>query len=137
MCVVDEGTLACGPECCLTPGPSGLPELAGLRRGVRSFLRDVAGAEGTDAVLVVNELVSNAVVHGNAPVRLSLGLHDRDSQLWVEVFDAAPRQPRLDPQARGEAGGLGLRLVDALATSWGVLADEQGKTVWADVPLTD
>jgi anti-sigma regulatory factor (Ser/Thr protein kinase) len=108
-----------------------------VRRGVRSFLRDAGYTDDTDAVLVVHELVSNAARHGNPPVHLELGLRDREIRLSVEVFDGSPRQPRLDPQARGEAGGLGLRLVDALSTCWGVVLNDQGKTVWAEVPLTD
>jgi len=85
--------------------------------------------------LLVSELVSNAVLHSDAPsasaIELCAKLLD-DSAVRVEVIDegsgftVTPRDPsRLD-------GGYGLFLVDTQATNWGV--DREGGTrVWFEI----
>ncbi|MEV0754547.1 ATP-binding protein [Streptosporangium sp. NPDC050280] len=84
-----------------------------------------------DAVLVVGELLANAIVHGEPVVRLSLWA-DAD-EFQVQVTDRGPGQPRhltLDPES---LHGRGLAIVRALAHDTGVipLPDRPGKTVWA------
>lgn len=85
-----------------------------------------------DAVLVVCELVANAVLHGGGASGLTLVSLD-DSTVRVEVSDGsrttpAPRQPN-----RGRPGGHGLRVVRALCRSWGTAPHPRGKTVWAEI----
>ncbi|MEV4529223.1 ATP-binding protein [Streptosporangium sp. NPDC049304] len=84
-----------------------------------------------DAVLVVGELLANAIVHGEPVVRLSLWA-DAD-EFQIQVTDRGPGQPRhltLDPES---LHGRGLAIVRALAHDTGVipLPDRPGKTVWA------
>ncbi|WP_248963010.1 ATP-binding protein [Sphaerisporangium perillae] len=86
-----------------------------------------------DLVLVVSELLGNAVVYGRPPVRLSLWA--TTEELCVRVTDHGPEDPRrldLSPEA---IHGRGLAIVEALSDRWGVVhsADETGtgKTVWA------
>ncbi|WP_192809308.1 ATP-binding protein [Actinomadura montaniterrae] len=85
-----------------------------------------------DIVLIVDELVTNAVVHGTGPVRL--GLHLDGARLVGEVGDAdpcAPGPPRPAPPVLDWAeAGRGLLLVTALATAFGARAHPAGKTVW-------
>ena len=84
-------------------------------------------------LLVVSELVGNAVRHGSAPVRMLLrrtGLGVR-----VEVHDdaaaAAPAGSSELPDLDAESG-RGLFLVDAVATDTGVQQiPDDGKVVWA------
>ncbi|MFC7382093.1 ATP-binding protein [Sphaerisporangium rhizosphaerae] len=106
-----------------------------VRSGVRDTCRVWAVPEevADDVVLVVGELLGNAVVHGRPPVRLSLWENERG--LCVRVTDHGPDGPRrlhLSPEA---VHGRGLAIVEALADRWGVIhaADETGtgKTVWA------
>ncbi|WKX74508.1 ATP-binding protein [Streptomyces sp. XD-27] len=87
-----------------------------------------------NAVLVVSELVTNAVRHTTtASVRCELRL--ADARLRVEVADqgGARTEPRTRPVSADQEGGRGLMLVEALAESWGVRPHEsgQGRTVWA------
>ncbi len=82
--------------------------------------------------LLVTELATNAVMHANSPIRVSV--MPAHHHVRVEVRDDDPRpldQPcRPDPEAES---GRGLWLVDALADSWGINGNERGKTVWFEV----
>jgi anti-anti-sigma regulatory factor/anti-sigma regulatory factor (Ser/Thr protein kinase) len=87
------------------------------------------------AVLLANELVTNAVVHARTELRLRLEL--RGDRLHIAVRDGSPRLARLvtapDPQAQG---GRGLWLIEQLARSWGVNRHpEGGKVVWCTLNL--
>ena len=84
-----------------------------------------------DLLLVVSELVTNAVRHGAPPVRLEV-LAD-DDVVRVAVGDGATAVPvprTVDAEAEG---GRGMTLVDLLAREHGVHSQPSGKTVWAAV----
>ncbi|MEU2154264.1 ATP-binding SpoIIE family protein phosphatase [Streptomyces sp. NPDC019396] len=111
----------------------------------------VRGADrlAEDAALVVSELVTNAVVHAGTTVevlvRLDTATDDDPASLVVEVGDHHPARsvrghaadPGSDPGvAAGEPEyGRGLRLVAALAGSWGIIYRTGRKAVWAKLPL--
>jgi anti-anti-sigma regulatory factor/anti-sigma regulatory factor (Ser/Thr protein kinase) len=81
------------------------------------------------AVLVANELVTNAVVHARTELRLRLEL--RDDWLRVAVHDHSPRLLLLETPMPEAEGGRGLWLVDQLAHAWGVQRHpDGGKVVW-------
>ncbi|MEW2548949.1 ATP-binding protein [Streptomyces sp. NPDC047002] len=115
-------------------------EVGRARRWVRSRLagsgmeRDEPTAESL--VLIVSELVTNAVVHAGCPavLRILFGLGAADAgTVRVEVADACatPPSPR---HARGDdTGGRGLELVDGLADRWGWQPEGAGKRVWCEV----
>jgi anti-sigma regulatory factor (Ser/Thr protein kinase) len=85
------------------------------------------------AVLLVSELVTNALRHGQPP--LWLGARTGRDGLRVEVHDGlGAATPVLRDIRPDEPGGRGLRLVDALAGSWGATADGDGKVVWFLLP---
>jgi hypothetical protein len=95
----------------------------------------LAGLEDP-AVLVLSELVTNAVRHAASPrgreietrfLRLS---HDR---IRIEVHDASIERPVKRRSADTDEGGRGLLLVDAVtAHQWGVSSRPGiGKLVWA------
>jgi anti-sigma regulatory factor (Ser/Thr protein kinase) len=79
-------------------------------------------------LLLTSELVTNAVRHGIGPVGVHLVRGDGVVRVGVE--DQSPRWPVLRPIDRDALNGRGLFLVDAMATDWGVLAGDAGKTVW-------
>ncbi len=87
------------------------------------------------AVLVVSELVTNAVVHGRSQVTVRLRLRLRPDRLLIEVEDEDSRLPVLQDNDWDALGGRGLMLVDALAARWGSQPCPCGKLVWAELPL--
>ncbi|MGC7102855.1 ATP-binding protein [Amycolatopsis lurida] len=104
-----------------------------VRQQVRELLSHTAGLLEEDAVLVTEELISNAHCHGTAPRRCRIGLLDDGRCLRIEVEDAAPDQPKIRTPDR--TGGRGLVMVDRLASSWGVHNYPHHKTVWAELTL--
>jgi anti-sigma regulatory factor (Ser/Thr protein kinase) len=91
------------------------------------------GGEAVEpTLLVVTELLSNAIDHGRSPVRLSVEYSGE--RVHVEVHDAAPEPPQLQPHDLLRPRGRGLQLVEALSSRWGWTSDPPGKLVWADVP---
>lgn len=113
----------------LLPGqPASVP-------AARRFVRQALTSWGEDAVLddamlVVSELITNAVLHaqGEVTVRVTLS---REGSVQVDVVDGSARLPR----ARGYGGesttGRGLRMVADIAQAWGVEPGPAGKRVWA------
>ena len=93
-------------------------------------------ADVDDVVLMVDELVANAVVHGNGPVRVRLVV--RDLMLRAEITDSSPEGPPERPRERGPdaENGRGLFLVDALSSESGTDLCETGKSVWFTRLLT-
>jgi anti-sigma regulatory factor (Ser/Thr protein kinase) len=92
-----------------------------------------AGAVG-DAVLVVSELLSNAIRHARplpgASVQVAWVL--ADDAVEVAVSDGgAPTRPTTAQATVSSLGGRGLDIVEYLARTWGVRTDAAGITVWA------
>ncbi|WP_262850388.1 ATP-binding protein [Sphaerisporangium corydalis] len=104
-----------------------------VRRMVRDTCRiwDVPGRMADDLVLVVGELLGNAVVYGRPPVMLSLW--STGEELCVRVTDDGPEDPRRLDLGPAAPHGRGLTIVEALADRWGVARAPggTGKTVWA------
>ena len=132
---------------------AGSPLAPGAARDlVRAALTEWAGAGrppaeelgerlAQDAILVVSELVTNAVVHAGTDVELVCRLEEEPGRpdgcpaVVVEVGDHHPsRAPRDDagetPYEMPEYG-RGLRLVATLAEAWGVTYRRGTKTIWA------
>lgn len=94
-------------------------------------------AETHDALLiVVSELVTNAVRHAGLPTeaRVTLRATRLGNRVRVEVIDGGrgfdrEQVARVQPSA---AGGFGLRIVDQLSDRWGVVRNRG--MVWAEVP---
>jgi PAS domain S-box-containing protein len=65
----------------------------------------------------------------------TLRLRRGTSAVWVEVFDADLRLPRIRTAGETDEGGRGLYLVDQLASRWGSRPTTDGKAVWFEIPL--
>jgi anti-sigma regulatory factor (Ser/Thr protein kinase) len=91
--------------------------------------------EQSDTVLLtVSELVTNALVHTQGPVRLDLML--AGDRLRVAVSDTSPRAPVKPASMDWEAtGGRGILLVEAVSASYGSVPLSGGKQVWAEVVM--
>ncbi|WP_234332430.1 SpoIIE family protein phosphatase/ATP-binding protein [Streptomyces sp. NRRL S-87] len=84
--------------------------------------------------LVLSELVTNAIRHGSAPVRVRLL---RDRVLTCEVFDGSGTSPHLRYAASMDEGGRGLFLVAQLSLRWGVRYTADGKIIWSEQALPE
>lgn len=105
-----------------------------LRTWVRRELSDVAADRVDDAVMVLDELATNAHRHGGGMRALRLRRLARGRCLRVEVDDHTRARPVIT-RSPGGTGGYGLHLVDAVATAWGARLHPWGKTVWAEMSL--
>ncbi|MGW4203275.1 SpoIIE family protein phosphatase [Streptomyces sp. NPDC004726] len=105
------------------------------RRFTARTLRSWDAANGMDvALLIVSELVTNAIAHTQGQVRLDLTL--TQNRLRIAVNDSSPRSPvRPRAQDLDATGGRGLLIVEALSTGFGSLPFAGGKQVWAEVDL--
>ncbi|MCB5906778.1 SpoIIE family protein phosphatase [Streptomyces pinistramenti] len=127
---------------------TGTPRAASdARRFVRGTLADwtaqrLPGAEALterlaeEALLLVSELVTNAVVHAGTDVELHCRLEADTAPdgpgLVVEVSDHHPTRPVRGHRHSGlpDGAGHGLQLVGAVAESWGITYRRAMKTVW-------
>jgi serine phosphatase RsbU (regulator of sigma subunit)/anti-sigma regulatory factor (Ser/Thr protein kinase) len=69
------------------------------------------------------------------PKDFALRLRRGASAVWVEVFDADMRLPRIRSAEESDEGGRGLYLVEQLATRWGSRPTRNGKAVWFEMPM--
>ncbi|MER6000683.1 ATP-binding protein [Nonomuraea angiospora] len=116
-----------------TPLPKEMDSITAARRIVRRALAE-CGYQGyhEDVLLVVSELVTNALVHGDGPP--SLRMRGSAAQVRVEVGDAGERLP--EPREPGPSNGWGLHVVRLLSTGWGttpVDGEKGGKVVWCEL----
>jgi LuxR family maltose regulon positive regulatory protein len=103
-------------------------------RASRAFVAELCGRWGLQglagpASLLASELVTNAVVHARTPLELRVEVHG--ARLYLAVRDQDPDVARLLAPRDGPERGLGLLIVDRVATAWGARQDAGGgKTVW-------
>jgi anti-sigma regulatory factor (Ser/Thr protein kinase) len=118
------------PKAAASPGEA--------RRLVSRFAAENDLTSGTDAaLLVVSELVSNAVLHGAEPIDVCV---TRDGDLLrIEVSDGGRRADGVAPRSRDDRrpGGRGLHIVNSVARRWGTADTDSGKIVWAEIALSD
>lgn len=106
------------------------------RRFVRQLIDAAASGADTDtAVLLVSEVVTNAVLHARTP--MTVEVQTSGDEVRVEVRDGSPVHPRIHAFSPTSATGRGLRLLDRLAARWGVERDAAsgGKIVWFEVGM--
>jgi anti-sigma regulatory factor (Ser/Thr protein kinase) len=103
------------------------------RRSVAKLLRgQLAGQDLHDLEVLVSEVVTNAVRHGNAGADDTIIVHLAMSRdvLRIEVCDQGPGfTPPAKPRTRADGGGNGLMMLDRLSNAWGVAGDD-GTCVW-------
>lgn len=108
-------------------------------RVARRFVEQTLAGWGCEtllesAVLVVSELVTNAVSHANSACTVVLRL--QPGWLRIEVSDRADASPEPQPVDLDGTSGRGLMIVGALSDAWGVEPQERGKCVWAVLATT-
>ena len=110
----------------LPPQPSSVAE-------ARAHLRRLLGETGRDdladtAVLLVSEVVTNALLHAGTDIDLAATLDD--AGLRVQVSDGSPHLPSRRRYAATAGTGRGLLMMESLVDDWGVTRHGAGKTVW-------
>lgn len=131
-------------QSCRSKGCWGLSELERLTLSdepdaasrARRFVQ--AALDGTrfevradDAVLVVSEMVTNALLHAEPPVSVDLVV--LEEHLRIEVRDGAHRPVVETPSSTYSTTGRGLSVVEALSARWGMEPEGGGKLVWAEL----
>ncbi|MGH8970297.1 MAG: ATP-binding protein [Actinomycetes bacterium] len=121
--------------------PHARPSVGVARRALADHLRmsGVGARDVEDAVLVLSELLSNAIKHAAAlPAgELKVCWSVDDDSLHVEVTDGgATTRPHAAVAAVSALGGRGLDIVRNVTSTWGVTESQDSVTVWADVPRT-
>ena len=129
---VDDVTYSAHAELRMLPDPTAP---ANTRRWLRDMLTDSGLARELldDTLLVVDELVMNAVVHAATPISVTLEYSVNACRCSVSDRCATGPLPRVVERADGS--GRGLRLVNAIASTWGVERSHTGTTVWAEIAI--
>ena len=107
---------------------------ARARRFVGDTLAGWRVEDGDDVVLVVSELVTNALLHARTPMTVHLDDEEKGT-VRLAVTDASPQALQERHFSVDSGTGRGLRLLASLASEWGVEWHDGGKTVWCRVPL--
>jgi anti-anti-sigma factor len=98
---------------------------------------DLPGTALNDGKVLLTELVTNAIRHGTrADGWVRLVVRELDQSLRIEVTDSGEvdGEPAIQTPRPDQVGGWGLRVVDSVATRWGV-ATEHGRTVWCELAI--
>jgi hypothetical protein len=105
------------------------------------------GVPADTVVLLVSELVTNAVVHTGRPAVLRLllpapavpGAVPSPAAVRLEVADGSGRAPSRRTARGDETSGRGLELVELLADRWGWCPEVAGKRIWCelDIPVPE
>lgn len=120
--------------------PAEASSVSAARRYLSACLTGTA-AETTvaaDAVLVVSELVTNAVLHAEGPIDVEVVVTDEPTEggasgVRIVVSDASPTAPVLRNYGNAASTGRGLALIAQLARRWGVDMKGAGKAVWVEL----
>jgi two-component sensor histidine kinase len=109
-----------------------LPRDRSAPRQARALIRDHAPdlpKERLDtAVLLISELVTNAIMHGAGRIVMTIERSGPVTRFAVTDEGAGTPRVRDDP---GAEGGWGLRLVEQLAARWGLR--QSGTGVWFEI----
>ncbi|MFI0975776.1 ATP-binding protein [Streptomyces sp. NPDC021093] len=136
-----------GEQSCVPVRGEGPAGVLYAREAARAFAEGLSPVPDADAaeslVLVVSELVTNAVRHGGG--RYTLALSASRDALTVAVGDSSPEAPlERPPDFDDGGGGFGWHMVRLLAREVTVVpgprsgrgrrARSRGKTIWAVLP---
>jgi anti-sigma regulatory factor (Ser/Thr protein kinase) len=107
------------------------PEPESARRARRALVDGGLDPDLDHTVsLLTSEIVTNSVRHSDTPDDILLDAVLEEGYARVVVVD---RGPGFDPEIRHKVNGFGLRLVDKLASRWGVDRHDAETRVWFEV----
>lgn len=124
--------------------PGRTESAACARAWTRTALATRHQAVRDDVLLLVSELVTNAVRHSDSArpggtITLTLS-EPAPGLIRIEVTDAG--SPADTPHVRPrpddhDENGRGLLIVQTIATAWGRHDTATGRTTWCEIPTTD
>lgn len=111
--------------------------LGDARLALRSMLTEMGTgtAERDAALLVMTELLTNAIVHADQqrqPIEVVVACTEQ--QIHIEVMDHNPQPPIRQRIPLDTSSGRGLAIVDELTSAWGWRSVGEGNRVWCDLP---
>lgn len=112
-------------QAAFTPDPSAV---ANMRDSTAAFLRrfGLSGWLASSVVLVVSELVTNAIKHGHGEVELEIRVVG--GTISVSVTDENPAPAVLRQAGLDDTSGRGMALIDAYSDKWG----SSGEETWCE-----
>ena len=117
----------------LPPQPSSVGD---ARAHVRRLLDEADRDDLAEtAVLLVSEVVTNALLHAGTDIDVAARLDDKG--LRVEIGDGSPHLPSRRRYGAAAGTGRGLLMLESLVDDWGVIRHRTGKTVWFRVSGSD
>ncbi|MGH3444457.1 MAG: ATP-binding protein [Nocardioidaceae bacterium] len=110
-----------------------LPPRASSVGEARGLIRDLLVEAGREdlaetAVLLVSEVVTNALLHAGTPIDIAALLDD--GGLRVEVGDGSAHLPTRRDYGTTSGTGRGMRMLENLVDDWGISRNRHGKSVW-------
>jgi anti-sigma regulatory factor (Ser/Thr protein kinase) len=115
------------------PLPRSSDSVGRARSAIREALVGLPGDVAEVSALLANELVANAIAHGEGSISLSMEI--RRDCVRVAVTDEGTVLPVLRESKPTAESGRGLSIVDALATRWGAHPAGRGKSVWFELAI--
>ena len=116
-----------------------VPEAAGRARWeLARILKELCSwYDPSDCVLMVSELVSNAVKHANFDGFwvIHVACWCDGGEFRVEVYNPGTGKPVVQRPGPDDTQGRGLLLVEAASHSWGTATTAEGTMVWFSVRL--
>ena len=125
---------------CTAWSPRHLRDLSGVRREFRAWV--TAAGDGSDrmrenrveeSVLALDELTSNALRHGRAPIEVQACA--TEGGVLLQVADRAAEDPPRPTSTRDPSdGGMGMGMIAEFAVTRGWFSSGEQKVVWAVMP---
>jgi len=112
--------------------PPGAPSVRIARHEVEQVIAGYPEDVRATVALLTSELASNAVVH--AQTAFTVRAHADQSVVRVAICDSGGRQPAMVAREATTKGGWGLSMVDAIASRWGIDAEDT-TTVWFEIDV--
>lgn len=108
------------------------PSVASVGAG-RRLVAEALAAWDLDALaytasLLTSEVLTNCVLHARTEMLLRV-VRTGPSEVTISVHDGSTHVPRRRRHAQDATTGRGLELLDRLAQSWRVVAEDGGKTL--------
>jgi anti-sigma regulatory factor (Ser/Thr protein kinase) len=112
--------------------PTDPARIGAVRHAAERHLTEVGVDAQIDAIiLMISELITNALRHGSPPATISVNTEGR--RVRVAVSDHSPEVPHVLPMEPTRVGGNGMRIIDSLSNTWGYEPVDGGKAVWFEV----